>query len=122
MSAFLTKLEYLPVLTEYDRWMLTGALVYDSDVIGVRIVVPAGYVTDFVSGDDWIIVRRIVNDAMRRAAVLHDFAYEFGFITREQADALFLEAMQVDDVVGWRRWCAWIGVRLAGGSHYRDDD
>lgn len=113
MSAFLTPLRFedengLP-------FTLIDPLVYESDVLfASKVVIPAGFQTDLAS-----IPRALWNvlppvGAYDRAAVVHDFLYRHGGVTRVQADGAFLEAMQVCGVGSFRRHLIWLGVRAGG--------
>lgn len=115
MSKFLTSLE-----VEYidDKWRkLTRPLVYQSDVLGETITVPAGFRTNFASVPRFFpLVYAIFGDTAHRAATVHDWLYskECTEVDRDEADAVFLEAMQVEKDGWWKRTAMWLGVRLMG--------
>jgi len=98
---------------------LAEAMPYDVGAEGsaVRIIVPAGFVTDFASIPRVAQVI-IPKDVGRRAAILHDWLYATngcrGFFTRAQADAIFLEALGVLNVFPPARWAMYSAVRLGG--------
>lgn len=79
---------------------------------------PTGFRTNFVTGRKLLVVRRVVQDKMNPAAVIHDLAYETGCLPRELADDVFYEAMIVLGVARWRAWAAWCAVRVFGGKFY----
>jgi hypothetical protein len=59
------------------------------------------------------------------AAVLHDWLYRAGGVTREQADAVFDEAMGVLQVGRVARWLMYRAVRIGGSTkwnQYRAED
>ena len=51
----------------------------------------------------------------------HFLYSEHNNFTREQADAAFLEAMEVDGISTWRRNGMYQAVRLFGASHFVTD-
>lgn len=53
-----------------------------------------------------------------RAAILHDWLYGAGRLSRAQADAVFYRALRADGVARWRAWIFYIGVRIGGASSY----
>ncbi|WNW10137.1 DUF1353 domain-containing protein [Pseudomonas sp. DTU_2021_1001937_2_SI_NGA_ILE_001] len=53
-----------------------------------------------------------------RAAILHDWLYGAGRLSRAQCDAVFYRALRADGVARWRAWIFYIGVRIGGASSY----
>jgi hypothetical protein len=98
---------------------LVEALVYDSEVLGQTVTVPAGFRTDYAS-----IPRGLWNllppvGKYDRGAVVHDALYQWGAvnataITRDMADRTLREAMQVCGVGRVQRWMIYTGVRIGG--------
>lgn len=94
--------------------MLLKPLAFDSTTLGRIISVPEGYRTDYAS------VPRILWNILpptgryTKAAVIHDYLYEYGECTREEADAVFLEAMEDLGVSYLVRHSMWLGVRFGG--------
>jgi hypothetical protein len=82
------------------NWRLNAGFRYSSDVLADTVDVPARFVTDFAS-----IPKALQNvlppwSRYGAAAVVHDALYFFQTTTREQADEVLREAMQllaVDD-------------------------
>jgi membrane glycosyltransferase len=72
-------------------WMLLEPLVYESDVFGGTITVPAGFVTDFVSFTP-------LKNIGQRGAVIHDFLYSCGDFDRDMADAVLKEALEYSGI------------------------
>lgn len=96
-----------------------------------QIIVPAGFETDFASipWGLWNLFPPL--GPWARPAIIHDFLYAtrgdgiYGtrqWITRgeaylrEEADAIFLEAMEVVGVPAWRRAIMYRAVRIGGGK------
>lgn len=87
---------------------------------GINITVPVGYRTDFASvpwGIRWLLP---AHGKYGKAAVIHDYLCTYRhvmvdgvgvFITREQADAIFLEAMTVLKVPAWQKYSMYVAVR-----------
>lgn len=121
MSRFVNGLKYGP--SERDGfYILSSPLYYESDLVGVVLVAPEGFETNFVTGRKLFVVRRIVQDKMNAAAVIHDLAYHTGCLPRDLADDVFHEAMLVSGVARWRAWLAWAAVRVFGHQFYHAKD
>ncbi|RFP32406.1 DUF1353 domain-containing protein [Duganella sp. BJB476] len=119
MSRFLTKLQ-LEVADNTDdgKWVLTAALIYQSDVAGRTFVVPRGFQTDLASVPRLPVIFLLTGDTSNQAAAVHDYLYSSHEVTREMADAVLREASEVTGVPAWRRWLMWAGVRAGGASHW----
>lgn len=117
MSRFLSELQYKP--SDRDGFfLLTAPMVYLSDKLARRVKIESGFETNFVTGRKLLFVRRIVQDKMNAAAVVHDKLYSDGSVPRDVADAVFYEAMRVSGVAAWRARLAWTAVRIFGGQFY----
>ena len=123
MSAFLTKLEVEQVddLTQDGQglWKLTAPLIYQSDLLAMKVIVDAGFVTDFASVPRIPIVFDMLGDRGNEAATIHDRLYSKPHIcTRAQADAILREALKVQGVPAWMAALFYYGVRIGGASHW----
>ena len=124
MSRFRTKLQ-IENRDDVDdgQWVLTGPLVYESDVAGKVITVPAGFHTDLASVPRVPIAYWLAGGTSNEAAAVHDFLYTAPHpVPRNIADAVLREASMVTGVPLWRRWLMWAAVRAFGGSHWDDTD
>jgi hypothetical protein len=84
-----------------------------------RIVeVPAGFQTDFASVPRafWRLIPPW--GPYSPAAVVHDYLYTTGLVSRAEADKIFLELMKRLDVPAWKRNVMYWAVRMAGASRY----
>ena len=120
MSRFVTTLK----TDQIDRhtFTLLADLVLADDDERV-ITVPAGYTTDFASikilhNAFLFILFALVSGYGNYAATVHDWLYEHGSLTREQADAVLYRALRAEGVARWRAWLFWTGVRLGGAKQY----
>lgn len=102
------------------------------------VVVPRRFITDLASVPRLPIAWLVAGGRGNRAAVLHDFAYQFSVllyeddgkrsevrISRRGADRLFREALKADPLAGTNpvtRFVMWSAVRLLGWLSYRDDE
>ncbi len=129
MSAFLTRLrvEVLPPSEAIGRqvYLLTEDFIYDSNILG-RIVVPAGFKTDFAS------IPRIAwryldpeDPAILYISVVHDYLYSVlgrlidgRVFTREQADLILPEGMEISGARIDQRTVAFRMVRWFGSGHW----
>lgn len=103
-----------------EKWArLTKPLTYQAND-GRLWFVPMGFCTDFAS------IPRLLQTAVgspaggkyRRAAVLHDYLYRSCQLSREEADALFYEAMISSGVSRRKARQLYLGVRFGGASSY----
>lgn len=101
------------------EWVVLLALIFENRD-GKRFTVPRGFITDLASIPRPLRWLFDVNGLSREPAVLHDFLYCIQYTTREEADALFLEALESVGV-GWAtRYSMWLGVRAAGWLYWSD--
>ena len=121
MSSFTTPLVVSP-LPDGRRWKLVRQFTYHvgSKYSRDYIIVPAGFVTDFASSPSqvwWLIPPW---GRYGKAAVVHDYLYQTHLRTREEADNIFRESMEVLGVDKRRVFIMYWGVRLFGwlGYHY----
>lgn len=82
------------------------------------IEVPAGYVTDFASVPRALWAVFPPHGPWAKAAIVHDYLYDYAIGTRARADLIFLEAMQVLGVPRWRRYLMYWAVRAFGRGAY----
>ncbi|MDX1489721.1 MAG: DUF1353 domain-containing protein [Pseudohongiellaceae bacterium] len=114
MSEFKTAC-IVEVSSTSKKFRLVQGLVYYSTMLGRDITVPEGFETDFASIPQllkWLID---VNGRHRRSAVVHDYLCVYGrreSITQAKADAVFKEAMGVDQVRVTQKYPMYWGVRI----------
>jgi len=102
--------------TENRRWELRKPLIWTTS--NRRIMVPAGFRTDFASVPRlfWRILPPF--GLYGKAAVLHDWLYFEAMLSRETADGIFLEAMVELGVAKWKRRIMYRAVRMFGFWSY----
>lgn len=83
-------------------WQLLEPLPF-TDSEGVTHVVPAGYLTDLNSAPRYVFVYRIAGNIAHRPCAVHDYLITSETVTRERADAVFLEAMECIGIEEWLR-------------------
>jgi hypothetical protein len=78
------------------------------------IRVPVGFNTNFASVPRifWSILSPI--DEYAKAAVIHDYLYSTGIVSKTEADNIFREAMEVLNTPKWKIVCVYWAVRLFG--------
>lgn len=84
------------------------------------IEVPAGFTTDFASVPRWPLTFALLGQYGNAAAVLHDWLYSSGQLSREAADRVFLNALRSSGIARWRAYLMWAGVRIGGASRYTE--
>lgn len=112
MSKFLTDL-IVQELSD-STWEIHSEFIYQSDLLGVTLSVPAGFVTDFASVPRVPLIFDVLGDIAHEPAVIHDALYFSGKWDRKSCDDVLLEAMKVNDVSAYKRWQIWAGVRIGG--------
>lgn len=122
MSRFLTSLD-VRLLSDAKNggsgaWSLVSPLLYESDVAGTIIKVPVAFETDFASVPRVPVVFDALGDTAHSAAVLHDYLYTTGEVSRATADAVLKEAAIVSGVPRWKATLMWFAVRTFGASRY----
>lgn len=119
MAKFLTELDAR--LKDDDCiWVLESPLSYESDIVG-KIVVPAGFETDFASVPRIPIFYFLFGNRAHREAVLHDYLYRINSVpqaTYSQANDVFFEAMKLRGKAFYVRYPMWWGVCLGGYTSY----
>lgn len=138
-SSFITPLEV--EFIDGQKWKVIKEFDYlvDFEDQNSAIRVPAGFVTDFASIPrmfwDWIPP----TGPYAKAAVVHDYLYVVGgkvccykgpyllydprckkckTFTKEQADRIFRDAMEVLGVGNPKRWLMWQAVRKFGKGNF----
>jgi hypothetical protein len=108
----------LPNKQGRQLWMVMADFSYQSDVAGITITVPQGFVTDFASVPRIPFVYDSLGDIAQRPAVIHDYLYSVGPVARSVADQVLLEAMELTEIPWAKRKLIYLGVRVGGESHY----
>jgi hypothetical protein len=116
-----------PIISYIEKeklWRLEETYSYSHT--GHQITVPAGYKFNLASVPRlfWFLIAPF--ELSIAAPLIHDFLYDYrgvppdGSITppktysRKEADGIFREIMEKENVVGWRRFFAYWAVRLFG--------
>ena len=120
MSRFTTTLK--TEQTDRRTYTLLADLVLADDDERV-ITVPAGFTTDFASikvlhNAFLFVLFALVSGYGNYAATVHDWLYEHGSLTRNEADAVLYRALRAEGVARWRAWLMWAGVRIGGAKQY----
>ena len=82
------------------------------------IRVPAGFVTDLASVPRFLWSILPPHGRYAKAAIVHDYLYDYAIGTRKRADDIFLEGMKVLGVPKWRRYVMYWAVRMFGKGAY----
>ncbi len=101
------------------RWRLENTVTIE----GVRI--HPGFRFDLASIPRplWLLIAPF--ELSIEAPLLHDYLYfhgGMGQFTRKQADRLFLRVMKNEGIWAWRRWPAYLAVRLFGRPAWKERD
>ena len=108
--------------TDHQHAMLFDDLEYEVNTTGEKIIVPAGFVTDYASIP--LSVRQyfeVGGQAYQYPAIVHDWLYWSQTTTREEADRIFDEAMKDSGVGSVKRSTIWAAVRAGGDSAWESN-
>lgn len=105
--------------TNPGEWQVISPLVYTSKA-GDIYIVPTGMITDLASIPKFLRPAIDRNGLSRPAAVLHDYLYLIGSLSRKQADELFLEALLSCGVSRFIAKGMYLAVRAFGGGRYAE--
>lgn len=100
-------------------WQLTRPLIYYSEIAGLTIIAPKGFVTDFASVPRFPVAYWLFGSKANAPAVIHDRLYRFGDVPRILADRIFNEAMKVDGKWVTTRWPMTGAVMSCGWASYK---
>lgn len=107
-----------PLRVEYldgEQWRLLEPFAYVHPTAGV-ITVPAGFETDFASIPRALWAIYPPTGKWGKAAVVHDYLYHLGSLTRKECDQIFLQGMKDLGVPRARRTLMYWAVRVGGGG------
>jgi len=113
---FIYPIDLKPLDIEYKMWETEEEVIYWSRD-RIKYTVPKGFKTDGASIPKlfWSLIGSPVRGKYVNAALIHDWFYYTGEVTRKRADALFHEAMTLLEVSFWRRKLMWLAVRGFSG-------
>lgn len=112
MSVVADKLPLLRMLPKRDWWILEEEFEYLDHLI------PKGFITDLDTVYRVPFVYAIFKGKARIAALLHDWLYTTGYLTRKEADILLRDIAILEGNPKWVAHCMYIAVRLMGRSRY----
>jgi hypothetical protein len=118
MSKFITSLKVEDITDSV--WRLTAPLLYESDILGM-ITVPEGFYTDLASVPRIPLIYTLWGGRSHHEAVIHDYLYRIDSIppaTFDQANDVFLEAMEVRGKSWFVRKAMYWGVCVGGWTSY----
>ncbi|MCQ4271089.1 DUF1353 domain-containing protein [Pseudomonas kuykendallii] len=103
--------------SDRKRWRLLAPFSYLDSEHG-RVDVPAGFETDFASVPRLPLTYALLGAYGHAAAVLHDYLYTSGALSRSKADRVFRNALRSSGIARWRAWLMWSGVRVGGRNRF----
>jgi len=103
-------------------WRIEKPFQYWSDVLGRRITVEPGFLTDYASVPRVPLAYLLFGDTSHRGAVIHDWLFHHHEVCDEQtASKVLLEACKAEGIPAWRRLGIYLGVYLGGASSWEAD-
>lgn len=114
---FKTPLVIQEIDSKHRNWILVEDLVYRGNKD--KFVIHGGFVTDFASVPRifWSLISPWGRQL--KAAIVHDYLYTTGVVSRKDADGLFYRMMK-ELGVGWmKRQAIYRSVRIFGSKYYK---
>ena len=104
------------------QWVVRQPVAFTLEQTGETLVVPEGFVTDFASTpkEVWMLLPPTGMYAL--PALVHDYLYWTHACTKEQADAVFLMAMNQMGVDPLKQGLMYNAVALAGLPSWEQND
>lgn len=102
-------------------WELLEPMLFESEQFG-DVVIPAMFRTNYASVPRMPLIFLLAGDRAHKEAALHDWIYTTRTMPREDADALFLEALLLNPLIS--RPLAYAmhrAVRWFGSSSWTDE-
>lgn len=101
----------------------TGQWTLENTVEVLGVCIPEGFTFDLASIPRllWPLIGPF--ELSIEAPLLHDYLYRrggLGIFSRADADRMFLDLMKSEGIARWRRWAAWLAVRLFGWTGWRE--
>lgn len=104
------------------HWVLTADLVYEIGKSKTKIVVPAGFVTDFASIPQPLsVIGLSPHGKYSRAAVIHDYLYWSQGCTKKQSDNIMVLAMKESHTDWLDEKMIFQGVDKGGKNSWTDN-
>ena len=104
----------------WRTWVTIGVTSFTFD--GVVYIIPEGFLTDFSSVPRvfrWLISPN--GQPHQLAAVLHDYLYSSGAVTRPAADRAFKQAALAAGSPAWRAALMYWAIRVGGWPAWRNN-
>lgn len=100
-----------------DQLVQLDAPLEYKDAKGRLWVVPVGFISDLESRPTLLpgFIHFLLGDKLEtaRAALVHDFLYKTGSVSRKEADTIYYEALR-DNINIFGSFLGWLGVRVGG--------
>lgn len=102
-------------------WRLDAPLTYRHPRLPQgELTVPRGFTTDFASVPRWLpLVYAVLGDTAHEAAVIHDYLYRTGIVSRRAADIILRDVALDTGEPPWRAWALYWGVRVGAWPVWR---
>ena len=116
MTRYMTPLQ-VELLPDRTTWRLLAPFSYLAPE-HCLVSVSTGFETDFASVPRWPLTFALLGSYGHAAAVIHDWLYTSGELSRADADRVLHEVLRSSGIARWRAWLMWGGVRGGGKSRY----
>lgn len=107
-----------------EKTYLTLMQSYELNYFDKRIVIPSGFTFDGTSAPRrlWHIVGHPFEGKQVIGALVHDYLYSSGIVSRAEADDIYLQLLLKLKQSRVMSYFMYLGVRIFGGSHYAKKD
>lgn len=98
-------------------WLIHSPITFQDDICILEV--PRGFKTDLASVPRflWSIIPPY--GKYTQAAIVHDYLYATGLVSRVRADAIFLSIMRARNVPLWKRTLMYLAVRAFGWRSFK---
>lgn len=114
---FSTNLKVELLNNKGKKWKVLEEFTYSS--IYGNITVPKDFLTDFASVPRIPVVFELVGDRGQADATVHDWLYQYGNLSRKNADLVLRQALRDTNVGKVRSYLMYYGVRTFGWLFYK---
>lgn len=120
MDSQFLKVPPMHIISGKRGWRLDGSMIYYSEFLGRKVIIPKGFETDLASVPKVVpnMIVDVANGPSRLPAVVHDYLcystiQELYGIKQRHADRVFREALEVQGVNWFKRsGILWLPTRV----------
>lgn len=100
-------------------WLVLEGMEVEHPLLPLHYSIGFNWQTDLASVPRVALLWLIAGGDAPASAVVHDWLYKTGFLSRMQADRVFRDLIQIESYSVVKAWILWSGVRLGGWWTWR---